>query len=352
MDTDAPSEPILEPDLPIIDPHHHLWFVPEPVRAAMQPSENPYLHVRTRRPRYLLDELLGDLNTGHNIRGTVFVECHSMYRTSGPTELRSVGEVEFVNGVAAMAASGLFGEIKVCAGIVGHADLGLGDAVEDVLHAHLQAGGGRYRGIRQVSQQDPDPTFLRIGGGTPPRLLLDPAFRRGFRHLQRLGLTFDAFLYEPQLPDLIDLARTFPETQIILNHTGTPLGIGGYAGTRDARFPIWRENIQTLASCENVFVKLGGLGMPVCGFDSFLATPPATSEQLATEWKPYILTCIEAFGAERCMFESNFPTESGSCTYPVLWNAFKRLSAGASQGEKTSLFSGVASKLYRINDEI
>jgi L-fuconolactonase len=348
MAREASLEPILEPELPIIDPHHHLWFVPEAVRAAMDPGANPYMHVRRRRPRYLFDELLEDLRTGHNIRATMFVECRSMYRATGPEKFQPLGEVEFVNGFAAMSASGLFGDIQACAGIIGHADLTLGDGVADVLRASLDIAGDRYRGIRHVSQSDPDPSFARIGGATPTGLLLDARFREGFKHLGWLGLAFDAFLYEPQLPEVVDLARAFPETTIVLNHTGTPLGIGKYAGTREARFPIWREQIKALAQCENVFMKLGGLGMPVCGFASFLASPPASSERLADEWRPYIETSIEAFGASRCMFESNFPTESGSCTYPVLWNAFKRLAAKASDEEKRDLFAGSAKRAYNL----
>jgi L-fuconolactonase len=343
------GEPILEPELPIIDPHHHLWFVPEAVRAAMDAETNPYFHVRRRRPRYLFDELLDDLRTGHNVRATMFVECHSMYRPFGPERFRPLGEVEFVNGFAAMGASRLFGDIQVCAGIIGHADLTLGDAVVEVLQASVNIAGPRYRGVRHVSQHDPDPYFARIGGATPPGLLLDPRFRDGFKQLERMGLAFDAFLYEPQLPEVLDLAREFPGTTIVLNHTGTPLGVGGYAGRREERFPLWRDNIQALARCENVYLKLGGLGMPVCGFDSFLATPPASSERLAEEWRPYIETGIEAFGAARCMFESNFPTESGSCTYPVLWNAFKRVAAGATADEKRQLFAGVAKKAYNLS---
>jgi L-fuconolactonase len=342
------TEPIIEPDLPIVDPHHHLWFVNAAARAAMAGVDNPYYHVRRAKPRYLFDELLADLNSGHNIRATVYAECHSMYRRGGPGAMRSVGEVEFVNGVAAMSASGAFGDIKVCAGIVGNADLMLGEAVEAVLEAQVQAGGGRFRGIRHVTTSDPDAALANCGGANPPHILLDTAFRAGFRRLNEMGLSFDAYLFEPQLPELVDLARAFPEAPIILNHTGTPLSYGLYAGTREMRFPIWRRSIQALAACENVVVKLGGLGMPICGFPSFLASPPATSEQLAAEWKPYIETCIEAFGADRCMFESNYPTESGSGDYPTLWNAFKRLAAQASTDEKTALFSGVATRVYRL----
>ena len=341
-------EPILEPDLPIIDPHHLLWVVPEAVRRKMDPEANPFLFVRKGTPRYLLDELLADLNAGHNVVATVFVQCHSMYRADGPAAMRPVGEVEFVNGVAAMSASGTFGPQRACAGIVGQADLRLGAAVEDVLLAEIAAGGGRFRGIRHVSQDDPDPYYVRVGGNTGAGLLHDSAFREGFARLAPLGLSFDAYLYEPQLPDLIDLARVFPETQIILDHTGTPLGMGGYAGSHAERFPIWAARIRELAACDNVVVKLGGLGMPVCGFPSYRASPSASSQQLAREWGPYFETCIAAFGAGRCMFESNFPTESGSCNYATLWNAFKRVTQNASADEKALLYREVAARVYRL----
>jgi predicted TIM-barrel fold metal-dependent hydrolase len=340
-------EPILEPDLPIIDPHHHLWVVPEAVRRKMDPEANPFLFVRKETPRYLLDELLADLNAGHNVVATVFVQCHSMYRADGPAAMRPVGEVEFVNGIAAMSASGTFGPRRACAGIVGQADLRLGAAVEDVLLAEIAAGGGRFRGIRHTSQDDPDPYYAR-SGNSGPGVLLDAAFREGFARLQPLGLSFDAYLYEPQLPELLDLARAFPETQIILDHTGTPLGMGGYAGSHAERFSIWAARIRELAACDNVVAKLGGLGMPVCGFPSYRASPSASSEQLAREWGPYFETCIEAFGADRCMFESNFPTESGSCNYATLWNAFKRVTRNASADEKTLLYRDVAARVYRL----
>jgi predicted TIM-barrel fold metal-dependent hydrolase len=345
----ADVEPILEPDLPIIDPHHHLWVVPEAVRRQMDPAANPFLYVRREKPRYLLDELLADLNAGHDVRATVFVQCHSMYRADGPVALRPVGEVEFVNGVAAMSASGTFGPRRACAGIVGHADLRLGAAVEEVLLAEIAAGGGRFRGVRHVSQDDPDPYYVRIGGNSGAGLLGEAAFREGFARLQPLGLSFDAYLYEPQIGELTDLARAFPETQIILNHTATPLGLGGYAGSHAERFPLWRAAIGELAGCANVVVKLGGLGMPVCGFPSYRASPPASSEQLAREWAPYFETCIEAFGADRCMFESNFPTESGTCDYVTLWNAFKRVAQHASADEKAQLFFDVAARVYRLD---
>ena len=342
-------EPILEPDLPIVDPHHHLWDRPPALVAALPPPKHGFEHVIRRVPRYLLDELLADMTSGHNVVATVYMECGSMYRGRGPAAMRPVGETEFVNGVAAMSASGLYGEILACAGIVGHADCNLGGAVAEVLEAHIAAGGGRFRGIRHAASSDPDRDVLgplaRQGGG----LYLSPTFREGFAQLGPIGLSFDAWMLEPQLPDLVDLARAFPETQIVLDHVGTPLGIASYAGRREERFPIWRENILALAALPNVVMKLGGLAMVFPGFASFMSDPPASSEALAAEWKPYVETCIEAFGAERCMFESNFPVDIGSCDYDVLWNAFKVLARGCSADEKTALFSGTASRIYRLD---
>jgi predicted TIM-barrel fold metal-dependent hydrolase len=222
--------------------------------------------------------------------------------------------------------------------------------VEDVLRAHIAAGGGRFRGIRHSASHDDDPAVLGpLAARNSPGLYRDPAFRAGFKTLRPLGLTFDAWLLEPQLPDLIDLARAFPDTTIVLDHVGTPLGIGRYAGTRDERFGVWRTNIRTLATCPNVHVKLGGLPMPFCGFRARMAGPDESSETLAAQWKPYIETCIEAFGVNRSMFESNFPVDRFGATYPALWNAFKRIVSRSSTDEKTALFSGTAARVYRLD---
>lgn len=349
MSAQSRGEAILEPDLPIVDPHHHLWDRRAFAQASLPSPVHPFMAVVQSVPRYLLDELLADLGAGHNVRATIYVECGSMYRAGGPQPLKCVGETEFVNGVAAMSASGHYGDVRACAGIVAHADLRLGDAVEDVLRAHIHAGNGRFRGIRHSAAFDDDPGVLGpLSGRVSAGLYRDAAFREGFKWLHRLGLSFDAWLLEPQLADLADLAQSFPETQIVLDHVGTPLGIGRYAGKLHDRFSVWRENIRTIAKSRNVSVKLGGLAMPFCSFPSFGARPCANSAQLAEEWRPYIETCIEAFGVDRCMFESNYPVDSGSCTYPVLWNALKRIAAGYSPTEKAALFSGTAMRVYRI----
>jgi L-fuconolactonase len=340
------AETILEPDLPIVDPHHHLWDRRNYATPAA--PEHPFMTAIADAQRYLLDELLADTGSGHNVVATVFVECGAFHKADGPVELRVIGETEFVNGVAAMSASGLYGEMRACAGIVSRADLLLGDAVAPVLEAHIRAGGGRFRGIRNSASFDADKAVLGPLNRVETGLYLSDQFRKGFRRLAPMDLTFDAWLLKPQLPDAIDLARAFPDTTIVLDHVGTPLGRGSYEGRLDERFPIWRENIRELAKSQNVVVKLGGLAMAFCNFPSFLAEPRAPSTQLAAEWGPYIETCIEAFGPERCMFESNFPVDMGSCSYATLWNAFKRIAKGYSAAEKTALFSGTAAKTYRL----
>jgi L-fuconolactonase len=323
------QEEILEPALPIVDPHHHLVD-------------------RANTGRYLLPELLADTGSGHNIVATVYLEWLSMYRAEGPVPLRPVGEVEFANGVAAIAASETFGKTKVCAGIIAYADLMLGDQVEEVLEAMILAGGGRFRGIRYISASHPDEAARGSSINRPSGLLLNAKVREGFAKLHPLGLSFDAWMYFTQLGELVDLARAFPETPIVLDHVGGPIGIGPYAGKRDDVFTEWKNSITELARCPNVHVKLGGLGMRLFGFDVHAGELPPSSEELATLWRPYIETCIEAFGPARAMFESNFPVDKGSGSYQVFWNAFKRIAAGCSADEKTALFSGTASRFYRL----
>jgi predicted TIM-barrel fold metal-dependent hydrolase len=323
------TEAILEPELPIVDPHHHLWDKDD--------------------GRYLLDDLLADTNSGHNIVATVFVQARAMLRAAGPAEMQHVGETEFVNGVAAMSASGFYGKMRACAGIVGHAELTHGSRVEAALLAHVRAGGDRFRGVRYISAWDAD-TSIRNPTYAPPRGLLgDKAFREGFAVLDRLGLSFDAWLYHPQIGDVADLARAFPGTRIVLNHVGGPIGIGAYAGKHKEVFPVWAAAIKALAACPNVYVKLGGLGMRLGGFAFHEKAEPPSSETLAETWRPYIETCITAFGASRCMFESNFPVDKGSYSYPVFWNACKLLAKGASAAEKADLFASTAARFYRLD---
>jgi predicted TIM-barrel fold metal-dependent hydrolase len=325
-----PREAALEPDLPIVDPHHHFWEA-------------------QRRGRYFLPELLEDIGGGHNIVATVFLECQAMYRKDGPREMAPVGEVEFVNGIAAMSASGNYGKCRVAEAIIGHADLMLGARVREVLEAELAVGGGRFRGIRYGVSSDDDPAISKfVSRVVLPHLVRDPTFREGFSQLAKLGLSFESWQYYPQLPDAIDLARAFPDTTMILNHVGGVLGVGRYSGRRAEILAGWRKDIAELATCPNVNVKLGGIGMTSFGFDFHERDMPPSSEDLAAAWRQYVEPCIEAFGVNRCMFESNFPPDKQSGGYTELWNAFKRITAGASATEKAALYSGTAARVYRL----
>src|ERR1700716_66391 len=276
------KEEVIDPARPIIDPHHHLWD-----RGGQ---------------RYLIEEMAADIASGHNIIASVYVEARSMYRAGGPEALRPLGEVEFANGAAAMSASGGYGPAAICAGIVSHANLLLGEAARPVLEAEIIAGGGRFRGIRHSSPWDADPDVAGIYATRPKGLLLDPAFRKGFACLAPLGLSFDAWLFHPQIGELTDLPRAFPDTSIVLDHCGGSIGIGSYANRRDEIFPVWKTSILEIAKCPNVVVKLGGLAMRLLGYDFHERPKPPSSEEAATAWRPYMETCIEAFGPKRCMF--------------------------------------------------
>jgi L-fuconolactonase len=339
-------EAILEPDLPIIDPHHHLWD--RRARLTEQPPKEGRGSdaMLLLAPKFLDEDFVEDLAMGHRVVSTVFVECSSMYRTAGPVELKSLGETEFAAEIGSRYAHE---PAELCAAIVGNVNLSLGDLARPILEAHIEAGQGRFRGIRDRAAWDADPQVRMHYAEAPQGLLADARFRTGFAHLAKLGLSFDAWLLEPQLKDLLQLAQDFPETRIVLDHVGAPLGVGAYAGRREERFPTWRESIDALAGCENVDIKLGCLGMALTGFDMFMAEPAATSTELAEAWRPYIETCIEAFGPSRCMFESNFPVDLGTAGYPVLWNTFKRLSSGASADQKRQLFHDTAKRVYRLD---
>jgi predicted TIM-barrel fold metal-dependent hydrolase len=317
-DKDGLMEDVLDPDLLICDPHHHLWDHP--------------------RGRYMTEELRADTDSGHHVERTVFVECMSGYRTDGPEAFRPVGETEFV---VAADPDGFI------AGIVGFADLRAPE-IKDVLAAHVEAGAGRFRGIRHVSALDPSPDIRPSHTNPPPQLFGDADFRSGLAALGRAGLSFDAWLYHPQLPELTDLARAHPDVVIVLDHLGGPLGIGPYAGRRADVLAQWRSDMADVASCPNVVLKVGGIGMPIFGMRWHDEPTGATSEELAETWGPEIRWCIEQFGVDRCMFESNFPVDRASCTYATLWNAFKRIVEDASPPDKAALFHDTAVRTYRL----
>lgn len=325
MSTESPFEPALAPEMPICDPHHHLW---------------------ERPPRdYLLDELLQDLRSGHNVVSTVAVECRYAYREGGPEELRPVGETEFLESVANRAGADAAIKTRVAAAIVGHANLTLGDKVAAVLETHTAASPYRFRGIRHSTIWD---ASNALRSDAPPGLLADRHFRRGFACLGKLDLSFDAWLYHPQLPELASLARAFPEVTIILNHIAAPLGVGPYAGKRDEVFQVWSRGIAALANCPNVFVKLGGVGSLRSGYDWHERAVKPSSAELASALGPYFEWCIEHFGVDRCMFESNFPVEKLSTSYVNLWNSFKRITEKYSASERAALFHDTAARVYRI----
>jgi predicted TIM-barrel fold metal-dependent hydrolase len=343
------AEDILEPDLPIIDPHHHLWDL-RPMIPMFPEPHHPFIATLVDNAHYTFDQLNAHLASGHNIIGTVFMECGAFYNAAYGDALKTVGEVEFVNGVAAQSASGLYGPGRACAGIIGHADLTLGSGAGEVLDALTTVAPHRFRGIRHQGAWDADPQVLGPPFHAPQGLYRDATFRTGFAELGKRGLTFDAWVLEPQLPDVIDLARAFPDQPICLDHCGTPLGVAAYKGRLHERFDIWRRHIHELAQCENVVVKLGGLAMAFCALPEDGPAAGHGSEHLAALWRPYIETCIEAFGPRRAMFESNYPVDYWGADYAVLWNAFKRLTRSASADEKAALFAGTAARFYGIED--
>lgn len=321
------SEPALEPALPIIDAHHHLWEFPDRI--------------------YRSSDLLGDIASGHNLRATVFIECRTHYRTEGPEAFRSLGEIEFVMNEARLAkATGA--TTDVAAALVANADMRLGAAVAPVLNTLIEASAGRVRAIRNVAVWHADRSFKASATNPPKELMLDAAFQEGVRQLAPLNLTFDAWAVHPQVDEVCRLAAACPDTKLVLNHVGGPLGVGPYRGKREEVFQTWRDGMRRLARYGNVSVKLGGFGMTLFGFDFCERPRPPSSEDLATTIRPYVEGCIEAFGVNRCMFESNFPVDKGNFSYSVLWNAFKRVAGGASASEKAALFHDTAAGFYRI----
>jgi predicted TIM-barrel fold metal-dependent hydrolase len=325
---DLTTEPVVEPSLPICDPHHHLWN-----RAD---------------DRYLQEELLQDLSSGHNVVSTVFIECREQHRQDGPEELRPVGETEFVQRIADENARRPGGNPSIIGGIIGFANLGMGSQVAKVLEAHLAASPHRFRGIRHSCTWDASPAVKTATPGIPRWLMGESRFREGITFLKRYNLTFEAWLYHPQLPELAAMARAVPEVTMVLNHVGGLLGVGPYAGKRDEVFQVWKQGIAEVAACPNVVVKLGGLGMVRCGFEWHTRPAPPTSDDLIAATRPYYLYGIEQFGPTRCMFESNFPVDKLSCSYGVLWNSFKRMTQDFSTAERAAMFHDTAARVYRL----
>jgi L-fuconolactonase len=319
------QETILDPEIEIIDPHHHLWL-----RGGYQ---------------YLIPELAQDMASGHNIVSTVYAECHSMYRPGGPVEEQSLGETEFVTGCAAMGASGTFGPAKACAAMFGRVDLALGNAVRPILETHIERSAGRFKGVRYSTGWDPSD---RIHNVTPAQhMLLDPAVKAGAAVLSDMKLSLDSWLFHPQLDDVSALADALPDLTIILNHVGSPILGGPYRGKQEEVFQAWRTAMQDVAQRPNVFTKLGALPIRMPSDDVDRTQPPGSAE-IAAKWSPWMESCIEAFGPKRCMFESNFPVQKRWSSYQTTWNAFKRIAHGASSSEKKDLFAGAVRAAYRL----
>jgi predicted TIM-barrel fold metal-dependent hydrolase len=307
--------------IPICDAHHHLWAMPTST--------------------YLVEDFHADLaSTEHHVTSTVYMECGAWYRESGPEHMRPIGETEWVAQHVDARTQG----------IVGHADLRLGDAVAEVLDAHAAAGGGLFRGIRHMATWDASPEIkpMPMSG---PHLLADPQFRRGFTALTRAGLSFDAWLYFPQLPDLCELADVFSESSIILNHLGGPIIMGPYTDRRQV-LATWRPLVEQVAERPNVVMKLGGIGMPIYGLGWHKQPSPPTAEEVAAAWREPVRFCIEAFGVDRCMFESNFPVDKFSMSYATLWDAFALMVDDLSRDERNALFSGTATNVYRLEQTV
>jgi L-fuconolactonase len=315
-------EAVVEPGLQIVDPHHHLW------PAASDRDYGPA-------------ELLADARSGHRVEQTVFVECQAAYRSDGPAEFAPVGETEFVAGEGVRDSQQLIG------GIVGHADLRLPN-LDAVLDAHEDAGQGLFRGIRDALASAREPHEALVGDA-PANLYEDPAFRAGVARLGERGLLYESWHYHYQNPEFLELARAAPSTTMVLNHFGTPLGVGPYAGKRDQVFAEWKSDIAELARRENVVAKLGGMAMAANGFGWNTAERPPTSDEFIEAQAPYYLHTIECFGPERCMFESNYPVERQSLSYGTLWNAFKKMTADFGSSERADLFAGTARRVYRLS---
>jgi len=321
------TETPIDADRRLIDPHHHLWDKPG--------------------SRYLLDDMLTDM-AGHNFVATVFAEGKEGYRKDGPDHLGSLGETEMVVAIAEESLKRTGGRLHMNAGIVGYADLTRGEAAGEVLDLHIEAGKGRFRGVRNATAWHADPDARGSVLVHPPGMAYEPQFRAGLKELGKRGLVYDAWLYHTQLGDLIDLAHAMPDLPIVINHLGGPIGIGPYEGRRREVFEDWRHFMRRLASFENITIKLGGFGMLMSGFDFQDRQLPPTSDELAEAWAPYFEVAIEAFGPSRAMFESNFPVDKGTCSYLVLWNSFKKIAASCSEDEKHALFFETANRVYNL----
>ena len=325
------DEPILEPDLPILDSHIHLFDLPG--------------------NRYMLEDYLADAGAGHNIVGAVYCETQAFSRPDGPEHLRPLGEVEFANGVAAMCASGTYGDCKVAHGLIGHANLTLGSVVGELLDRCIAAAPDRFRAIRHVAVEPPDDrAYKYIMTFRPPRGVLDtPGFPLGLAELEKRELVFDAAIWHPSLPRLTELVDDFPNLTFVLNHMSTAVGVDMSTDEKAELFKTWRVQLGELAKRQNVVCKTGGLGMPFWGFGFETRDDVVGSEELATAWRPFLDTAFEAFGTDRCMMESNFPPDGRSSGFVPTWNAYKIVTKDFSDDEKAALYKDNAARIYDLD---
>lgn len=328
----SPREIALEPELPIVDAHHHLYG---------EPKDRHY---------YRCIDLEQDLSSGHHVVGTVYVEAYgSGWRTNGSEALRPVGEVEMIVEQAATAVPTADSACQIAAGIVAHADLSLGREVTEVLEAHLAVAQGRLRGVRHLTARDDGLVGRFIKEMPAKHLLQDNAFRAGLAQLERYGLSFDIWVYQHQLREVLEVVDQFPGITFVLDHVGGLIGVGEFRAKRKEVASRWQAELHELARRPNIYVKVGGMGMPVFGFGFEHGARPASSADLAQAWQPLIDACIDSFGPDRCMFESNFPVDKQSCGYTELWNAFKLATLAMSADERAAMFYGTASKVYRLD---
>ena len=255
---------------------------------------------------------------------------------------------KFAQGQAAIAASGKYTHARIAAGIIGNADLTLGDRLPETLDALSDAANGRLRGVRGRAKWDADPVVKGAVSADAPGLYLDPEFQNGVRELGRRGLLFEASIYHPQISDVTALARAVPGAQIVMIHSGSPVGHSSYRGREAETHANWLRDMADFAALPNTAIKMGGLLMTLAAFDFGRAERPPTSAKLARLWRPYVEPCFEMFGPDRCMVSSNFPVDKAGVTFGTVWNMFKRITGGCSKSEKEAIFSGTARRIYGV----
>ena len=319
---DLVREDVVDPARPIVDPHHHLWRHGEGLN-------------------YDLPDLLADTGDGHNITCTVFMECGSAYDTTAPAHLAPVGETRFIVSRSQQDPA------RTIRALVAKADLAHPE-LDAILDAHVEAGQGMFRGIRDALSRADEPTALTIPGRGADGKFADPAFVRGVQRLGERGLTYDSWQYHHQAREFLALARSAPGTTMVLDHLSTPVGVGRWAGRHDEIFAVWRTDMEEIAACPNVVAKIGGLAMPDNGFGWHSAERPPTSDEFVTAQERWYLHMIDTFGPERCMFESNFPVDRLSLSYRTFWNGAKKIAARYSDAEQDAMFSGTATRVYSL----